>query len=450
MAFSGAIALTAMPTPATAESPTPGVKPDFDLQPGQSISKTFNTPLIGSAEVRPTGGDDCRNNPVFKLTCGGHRIKLHRAPGYYLRISTSWLSQSAAGTSVPDIDTYLFYSPTGSFTNAQVGGTSGAMPEQMKLTDPKQDEYDLVVGAYAGAVPGYTVVVEYLNSAGASPTPAKADIVLSPGKQFKKVINSPLVGETGAPATFPLVSWAPDDCRNDPTKNLLCDVYRVKLNRDKSKDAINFLVIELEWDAVYTPDLAVVAAGLSGIQEPNLDIMLWDTATHQLDREVVGGEDSGMPERAAVSAVQDEYDIVVQLSNGANTQYTLRAYLSNEVFDKPFESLDQLDKPADQSGSDDGTGSGFFGGFNDGSVDPDLPALDLAPINPDADIAGIGLGVNEQFDSKQLSLGGAARNTAVTRKAPSGFVLVLALAVLPLIAGVGVVGALRRRRHALI
>ncbi len=446
--MAGVAALAATPTPARAEAPTPGVAPDFVMTPGASISKTFSKPLVGSAEVRPTP-DPCRTNPVLGLTCGAHRIKLTRKPGYYLRISTSWLSQSAAATSVPDIDTYLFYTASSSFTTAQVGGASAAMPEQMKLNDPKQDEYDLVVGAYAGAVSEYTVVVEYLNATGGSPTPAKADILLSPGKVVSKVVNSPLAGYTGAPALYPVLTWPPDECRNDPTRDLVCDVHRIKLNRDMTKDAINFLVVEVTWDAQYTPDLVAVAAGLSGIQNPNLDIILWDTATHKLDREVVGGQDSGMPERAAISAVQDEYDVVIQLQNGANAQYTLRAYLSNEVFAKPFESLEKLQEFEDQSGSTDPAPSGFSSIPDAAGNNSEIPSLGLAPIIPDADIAGIGLGVNEQFDGSKLSLGGVTRNTAAVSKPPSGIALVLALGVLPILLGVAGVGVLRRRRHAL-
>jgi hypothetical protein len=452
LTLAGFAALATVSSPASAAGPTPGVSPDFVLQPGQSVTKTFQKPLVGSAEVRPSGPDDCRNNPVLGLTCAAHRIKLSLAPkpGYYLRISTSWLSQSAAATSVPDIDTYLFYTSSSSYTNAQVGGTTGDMPEQMKLNEPKQSEYDVVIGAYAGAVTGYTIVVEYLNAKGSSPTPAKADIVLTPGgKPFVKTVNSALVGYTGAPALYPVLTWAPDDCRNDPTKNALCDVYRIKLHRDPNPDAINFVVIELTWDASYTPDLALVAAGTSGLQVPNLDLILWDTATHKLDREVVGGQESAMPERAAISATQDEYDVVVQLQDGATTQYTIRAYLSNEIFDKPFESLEQLDQSAAPDNSGDAGGNDGFFATPDASGDTTIPGLDLAPINADPDIAGIGLGVDEQFNGNQIALGGATRNTAAVSKAPSGMTLVLALGIVPIVIGVLLVGGLRRRRHAM-
>lgn len=450
LTIAGFTALATAPSPASAAGLTPGVSSDFVLNPGQSITKTFQKPLVGSAEVRPGSPDDCRNNPVLGLTCAAHRIKLNLSPkpGYYLRISTSWLSQSAADTSVPDIDTYLFYSASSSYTNAQVGGTSGSMPEQMKLNDPKQTEYDLVLGAYAGAVTEYTIVVEYLNAKGASPTPAKADIELYPNqKPFVKKVNSALAGYTGAPALYPVLTWAPDDCRNDPTKNALCDVYRIKLHRDPNPDALNFVVIELTWDATYTPDLALVAAGTSGLQVPNLDLIIWDTANHKLDREVVGGQESAMPERAAISATQDEYDVVVQLQDGVSTNYTIRAYLSNELFDKPFESLEQLDNPPADS-PDTGVGD-FFGDTPIGNDNTEIPGLDLAPINADPDIAGIGLGVDEQFNGNQIALGGATRNTAAVSKPPSGIALVLALGVLPIALGVLLVGVLRRRRQAI-
>ncbi|MDP1794239.1 MAG: hypothetical protein Q8K63_08900 [Acidimicrobiales bacterium] len=452
LTVAGLGALSTRTTPAQAETVTPGIKPDFTLSPGQSISTEFQKPLVGSAEVRPMP-DPCRENPVLGLTCSTHRIKLTKLePGYYLRLSVSWLSQSAAGIAVPDIDTYLFTSPSSSFTNAQVGGTTAVMPEQIKLDDPKQLEYDFVVGAYAGAVPGFTIVAEYLNTKGKAPTPAKADIVLNAGERpFSKQITTPMTGYTGAPALYPLVTWNPDECRNDPTRALVCDVYRLKLNRNKAKDAINFVVIELTWEATYTPDLAVVAAGLSGVQNPNLDLIVWEDPVAPMNRDVVGGQESGMPERAAMLATQDEYDIVVQLQNGVNSDYTIRAYMSNEVFNKPFESLEQLEKAQDASAADgvDSDSASDFSGFNDGAVDPELPALDLAPINPDADIAGIGLGVSEQFDANQLSLGGATRNTSAVSKPPSSIALLFTLGLVPILIGVGAVGLLRRRRQSL-
>lgn len=434
----GAGGLVLAPATAHAEPLAPAAA-DFTLKPGESVKKDFTKAMVGSAEARPDNVS-CRNNPAIALTCSVHRIKLvNRTRGYFLRISTFWTDKDAAGTSVPDVDTYLFDGPGTSFDYKQVGGVSSAMPEQIKLVDPKQDEYDYVIGVYAGAIPGYTVSVEYTNAASA-PTPGvPADFVLTPhAKPLAKSVSTTLVVPT-------ITGQAPDSCRNDPTEDTSCDVFRIKLNRNRAKDAVNFVVIELDWNAVVTPDLSTPAAGLGGEQQPNLDMYVWDTATHILDG--TGGNLFNMPERAGFVATQDEYDLTVQTKRGLATSYKLSMFMTDEIFSKPFELTDPVTgRPIGTAPVDDPSA------FPVAPLAPSggLPQIALAPIGTDSQISNIGLGTTQQFDANALQLGrGAIRNTAATAKAPAGWVLVLALLFFPLVLIAGAVTALRRRHRVL-
>ena len=426
--------------------PLEKVPADFTVSPGQTIQREYTKPMVNSAELRPDP-DGCRHNPAIGLTCVVHRIQIPKiVPGYFLRISTSWTSEgNEVGTSVPDIDTYLFADTSGYLDYNTIGGVSGAMPEAIKLVDVKQNEYDFVAGVYAGAVEGYTLVVQYVNEA-VGPSPAAPDITLTPkAAPVIKQVTSPMVGATGQPVLYAVVKQNPDACRNDPTKAALCDVYRLKLNRNRSKDATNFVVVTLEWQARnLTPDLVLGVAGLEAIQDPNLDMFVWDSSSHVMERGQVGGESGSVPERVSFVATQDEYDLVVQIANGANSAYKLTARMTDESFDKPFELLDPI------------TGQPVSGAIPDGSggyvspVDGTVVAspLALAPIDDDAGISGIGLGTTEQFDNQNaLELGaGTARNTASTAKPPAAWVLWLALLVLP--TGVTAAGVIvMRRRH---
>ncbi|MEY2473180.1 MAG: hypothetical protein QOK28_2509 [Actinomycetota bacterium] len=439
LASAGAGLLAFAPSSAHAEPMQPAPA-DFTLKPGESTKKDFTNVLVGSAEARPTA-DGCRNNPAIALTCGVYRIKLvNRTKGYFLRISTFWVDKDAAGNSVPDVDTYLFDGPTSSFDYNQVGGVSGAMPEQIKLVDPKQDEYDFVLGVYAGAITSYSIAVEYTNAASAPTAGIHPDFVLTPhDAPIRKSITSTLVVPT-------IAGQAPDSCRTDPTQDLVCDVYRIKLNRNLAKDAVNFVVITLNWDAVVTPDLSTPAAGLGGEQQPNLDMYVYDTATHILDG--TGGNLFSLPERAGFVAAQDEYDLTIQSKRGVAHGYQLEMFMTDELFAKPNELLDPVTgQPIGTPPVDDG--SAFVG------ITPStpglVPQLALAPVEADSQIAGIGLDTTEQFDAADLQrLGGQAlRNTAATGEPPSTAVLVLLLLVVPIAALGGGVVALRRRHNVL-
>jgi hypothetical protein len=303
------------------------------------------------------------------------------------------------------------------------------------------------VQAYAGAITRYQLTVFYtteINRLGIV-TP---DIILNPNQApFVQTYSTAIAGENGEPALYPVVHHKPDDCRNNPAYTGLCDVYRLKLNRNRSKEALNFVVIQLDWQGTALPDLALAVAGLGLGTVPDLDIFVWDAPDHEVGRDVVGGQGQSIPERAGFTANQDEYDIVIQSDVGAANSYKMTAFMSDEVFKKPFEVLDPLTgQPVGTKPVDDG--SAFAGIIPDGSTT--VPQLALAPLDSDSQIAGIGLGTTEQFDATNPLLSGhALRATAVSGKAPSGLILVLMLVLLPLGAMGGGVFVLRRRHSDL-
>ncbi|MEY2419755.1 MAG: hypothetical protein QOG90_2435, partial [Actinomycetota bacterium] len=332
----GAAALVLAPTTASA-GVTPGVKPDFVVSPGDILPQQFSKPLIGSAEVK-SKPDDCRNNAAIGLTCAAHRIKVNRTAdkSFALRVVLEWDAQGDPSVAqAPDIDMFLFDSADSSFDPAQIGGAGATMPEQLKIV-PAQDEYDLVVQAYAGAITGYKLTVSYTAGAGVPAGGVTPDIVLTPHappftKQYTSVIAA------GAPA----VAFFPDACRNQPGYQELCDVYRIKLNRNHAKDAINFVVIQLDWTPVVVPAQDLVAINLVGHPVPDLNMYVYDAPNHSL--EGIGGTSiENVPERVGWVATQDEYDLVVQSAGGTGTSYKLSAFMTDEVFTKPFELVDPL------------------------------------------------------------------------------------------------------------
>ncbi len=283
----------------------------------------------------------------------------------------------------------------------------------------------------------------------------KADFVLTPhAPPVIKHVTTVLVNN-------PALAYYPDGCRTSIDTDAFCDAYRIKLNRNMARGAHNAVVITLTWAGRQVPDLPLVvtAPGLGFL--PDLDMYLYDKPDHYLGDDTedddtdkpgcqgcegVGGVSIDFPERVAFTATQDEYDLVVQATKGAVTRYTLAAYMTDEVFDKPSELLDEITQVT-------GAAPEAIKQFSPPAAAPshtlDVPGLDLVSPRPDADIAGIGLGVNEQFASEQVALGGVTRTTAATAAAPSGVSLTLTLGVVPLaLAGAGA-AAVRRRRRSL-
>jgi hypothetical protein len=445
LTFTGVVALALAPTPAHADPLTPQPA-EYSVKAGDTQTKTFQQNLVGNGGAVTNTPDDCRTDPVAGLTCSAHRLHLQRAPGIKLKIVLEWTDPSGAVQSGPDLDMYIFDGKDTSLDKAQVGGAGSTSPEQANFV-PAKDDYDILVQAYAGAVTSYKLTVYYTNEVNRLEI-VTPDIILSPDQApFVQTYTSALAGENGEPALYPVVHHKPDDCRNNPAYTALCDVYRIKLNRNRDKLAQNFVVIQLDWDATALPDLALVAAGLGGGTVPDLDIFVWDAPDHEVGREVAGGQGQSIPERAGFTATQDEYDIVIQSDVGPSSSYKMTAYLTDELFSKPFEILDPVTgKPAGTAPVDDGS---LFAGIIPDHSTP-IPPLALAPVDTDSQIAGIGLGTTEQFGASDFQLGGQAlRNTAANTTPPSGLILVLALVLFPLAALGGGVFALRRRHSVL-
>jgi hypothetical protein len=446
LTLTGVVALTFAPTPAHADPLTPQ-SAEYSVKAGDTQTKTFQQNLIGNGGAVTNTPDDCRTDPVAGLTCAAHRLHVQRTPGLKMKIVLEWTDADPDVESVPDLDMYIYDSKEAHLDNAQIGGAGSTSPEQANFV-PAKDDYDIVVQAFAAAVTSYKLTVYYtseINRLGAV-TP---DVILSTNQPpFVQTYTSALAGENGEPALYPVVHHKPDDCRNNPAYTGLCDVYRFKLNRSRDKAALNFVVIQLDWTATSLPDLALVAAGLGLGTVPDLDIFVWDSPDHEVGRDVVGGQGQSIPERAGFTATQDEYDVVIQSDVGPSSGYKMTAYLTDELFSKPFEILDPVTgKPIGQAPVGDGAPFAGIIPDNSGSVPPPLA---LAPIDTDSQIAGIGLGTTEQFDASGLDLGGQAlRNTAANTTPPSGLILLLALVLLP--AGFLAFGVFAlRRRHNVI
>jgi hypothetical protein len=284
--------------------------------------------------------------------------------------------------------------------------------------------------------------------ASANVTPGvKPDIVLSPtSRTFTKHYNSLLVNDL-TPQGDPSVVPTADQCRDIAALDVLCDVYRIKLVRDTSKGAQNFVVVNVDWPSQgHTPALALVAAGLSDSDLPDIDLFLYKDADTYLDSADVGGRGAIVPERIVWQATQDEYDLVVRAGTGVATEYRITAQLSNEKFGRPNEVLEQQDKfapPPDNAGNEPAPTL----------PTPDLAApavLPLAPIDSDPQISGIGLGTNEQFGTEALNLGSGTRTVAARAEPPSTLVLIVAMLFFPAAAAFGAFSVLRRRRNAFV
>ncbi len=312
----------------------------------------------------------------------------------------------------------------------------------------------------------------------------KPDAVLSSGQQFVKVSSDVNVSD-------PLFLHSPVECREPPFDGT-CDVYRIKLNRDPSPEALNFVLFSLEFEPQgETPPLSAAVLGLSSIPVGDLDVYVYDKEDHRLGQDYPGGGNIpfvletlkttpakpiaeilepelisesdpndfppggatlNVPERGGFTAKQDLYDIVVSAQQGSNAGYTLRIGFSNEKFTTPFEVLDPENVAP----------PGFFSEIGDPTTPPSespsqsfdsgtsaIPSLADANVLPDSDLAGIGLGISERFEAPPAVAFRGARNVS-NAAAPSGFALIVALVVAPVGAAAAGTFVLRRRRQALI
>jgi hypothetical protein len=280
-------------------------------------------------------------------------------------------------------------------------------------------------------------------SAGVTPG-VRPDIVMSPKSRTFNQDYSTLLINDATPQADPAVVPTPDQCRDLPPLTFVCDVYRIKVVRDKTPGAANFMRLLVTWDPMaHTPSLALVAAGLSDSDVPDIDLFLYKDADTYIDYHEVGGRGALIPERMAWEATQDEYDLVVRAGTGVATQYSINVRLSDELFDKPFEFLDEV-----VSGATPGAGPTPDGSAAGGAFTLPPSSLAVAPVDDDAQIAGIGLGTTEQYDPV-LALGhNNTRQVAATSDPPSTLVLVLAMVLLPFSTASFVAFMLRRRRDA--
>ena len=339
----------------------------------------------------------------------------------------------------------------------------------------------LTLIAGAALVAGALLPLSVSQSVGAEPLAPgiEPDFVLSPGESKSIVSTNVNVGD-------PALLHPPADCRSAEFGNV-CDVYRIKLNRDVSPDATNVVFFTVEFEPLFrTPGLPVAVAGLASVPIGDLEVYVFDEADHYLGenypggggdvgfvldtlaqtpagaaepplRDLLLGSDPGdvedvppggtgfdIPIRGGFTAKKDTYDLVVGAGAGANLGYTLHVRLSNEKFGTPFEDLGAPLTAIDGPPS---------GGFESPPLAPNsggattvegLPTLDIAP---DSAIAGIGSGLTEQFNAPLLTAIGRTRAVNANAKPPSSLALLIGLVALPL-AGAGAGFALMRRRRA--
>ena len=309
-------------------------------------------------------------------------------------------------------------------------------------------------GVVRGLAAGVVAFAVALGGVAAVPAAAEGELAvieLSPGDVFQQTFESINVNDGGQMHT-------PADCVGDAPS---CDVIRLKLNRDLSEGALNFVRIELRWEGgAQPPDLALVVAGLGLGPVNDLDMYVYDAAGTEL--ETAGGATAGDHEVAAITADQDVYDLVINQFTGATLEYELSITFSNELFESPFESLDPALR--DRSGSS---------GVVDRSGDPvppaavapapiaapieiaaaptfDAPAPGVAAavraVEPDTDFAGFRGSVDDNLAAQPVQ---ASRASAVRdADPPAPFLVLFWLVLAPTATAIAFALYLRRRRPA--
>ncbi|HVE94235.1 MAG TPA: hypothetical protein VNB24_04895 [Acidimicrobiales bacterium] len=290
------------------------------------------------------------------------------------------------------------------------------------------------------------------SGAGANPAPGiPPDFVLEPdGPMITREIKSTTIG---APR-----NESPENCRNHAVFKNVCDAYRLKLNLSTKPGAQNFVVIFLEYAQTTAPTLSLPLVAVTPGGVPELDLVLYRTATISMAPALVGGQDLNVPERVAFIANQSEYDIVVKNDQGVSEGYTLRMFMSDEIFDSQFELLEEVRKRIEETPAppaappaEDFTpppSPSEEAVFADPNALPPLRPIDNLRL--DSRINGIGLGTTTNFDFGPQVLGQRTQRAVAVADAPSGVSLLLGLLVLPLVAAAGGAVWLRRRRQALI
>jgi len=300
-----------------------------------------------------------------------------------------------------------------------------------------------LLGAIALAAIGGPVAAEALEAN------VKPDATLSSGQSVVFHETSP---HYGAEVLYP-----PHSCRgeartvDDNAAPLICKSYRIVLNLDPSPKALNTVIFEAAFTQTQAPSLPILVAGLNPPPTGGVNVYVYDQEDHYLGADSStnpndpdpGGASFNDPEIGSFVAKQKIYDITVQAEAGPNSGFDLHVTFSNEIFKKPFEVLDEnsVAPPSDFAP--------FVPPTDTPAAEVIVPTLAPAPIAPDRDIAGIGLGTDEQFGQSSFALPPQTRSIASTEP-PSTLVLVVGLIGFPFVAGVAAVLVLRRRRLALV
>jgi hypothetical protein len=253
------------------------------------------------------------------------------------------------------------------------------------------------------------------------------------------------------------VLYPPHSCRgeartlDDNAAPFICKSYRVALNLDPNPKALNTVIFEAVFQQTQAPSLPLVALGLNPPPAGGVNVYVWDKEDHYLGQDATtdvndpspGGASFNDPEIGSFTAKQRLYDITVQAEAGPNNGFDLHVTFSNEIFKKPFEVLDEntFAPPSDNNATP------FIPPAD--TATPTAPPLPPATITPDRDIAGIGLGTDEQFGRGAFALPPQTRTIASTNP-PSTLVLVVGMIGLPFVVGVAAVVLMRRRRLALL
>jgi hypothetical protein len=278
----------------------------------------------------------------------------------------------------------------------------------------------------------------------------KPDATMSPGQT---VVFKNTTPHYGAEVLYP-----PHACRGDArtvddnAAPLICIAYRIVLNLDPSPKAQNTVIFEAVFNQTQVQSLPVVAAGLNPPPAGGVNVYVWDKEDHYLGQDSAtdpkdedpGGASFNDPELGSFTAKQRMYDITVQAEAGPTSGFDLHVTFSNEIFTRPLEILDQFGNPK----APDAPPDKVLAPVEAPAVFT-APALQPAAVAPDSDIAGIGLGVNEQFDPAQFALPPATRTVSATEP-PSTLVLVVGMVGFPFVAGLAALLVMRRRRQALV
>ncbi|MEY2419751.1 MAG: hypothetical protein QOG90_2431 [Actinomycetota bacterium] len=291
------------------------------------------------------------------------------------------------------------------------------------------------------------------GSASAEPLVAnvKPDATLSPGQT---VVFKNTTPHYGAEVLYP-----PHSCRGDArtvddnAAPLICTAYRIVLNLDPNPKAQNTVIFEAIFNQTQLQSLPLVATGLNPPPLGGVNVYVYDQEDHYLGEnsttdpkdEKPGGASFNDPELGSFTAKQRIYDITVQAEAGPTTGFDLHVTFSNEIFTKPLEVLDQYGNPK----APDAPPDVVLPQPVDNPTVFAPPTLQPASVAPDSDIAGIGLGVNEQFDPGQFALPPATRSISTTEP-PSTLALVAGMVAFPFVVGLAAVLVMRRRRQALV